>query len=80
MPTVIGPQIILGGTIMPVESLPDYLEWPARLMPVTYLIEGMRYVGLDAGDGGDLWLAIGALEAFTVASVAVSSAVVRRAG
>lgn len=80
MPTVIGPQIILGGTFLPVESLPVYLEWPARLMPVTYLIEGMKYVVLDVGEAGDLWTAVAVLAAFTVIAVAVSGAVVRRAG
>ena len=80
MPTVIGPQIILGGTFLPVESLPAYLEWPARLMPVTYLIEGMKYVVLGVGEAADLWTAVAALVAFTVVSVAVSGVVVRRAG
>ncbi|MFB6361576.1 MAG: ABC transporter permease [Halobacteriales archaeon] len=78
MPTVIGPQIILGGTFMPVDTLPVYLEWPARLMPVTYLIEGMKYVVLDIGEAHDLWLAIAALAAFTAVSMAVSWAAVRR--
>ncbi|MFB6352878.1 MAG: ABC transporter permease [Halobacteriales archaeon] len=80
MPTVIGPQIILGGTFLPVEQLPTYLEWPARLMPVTYLLEGMNYVVLDRGEPADLWLSIAALSAFTLLAVAVSWAVVRRAG
>lgn len=80
MPTVIGPQVILGGTFLPVEELPVYLEWPARLMPVTYLIQGMEYVILDAGEPKELLVALGALAAFTVVSVAVSGVVVRRAG
>ncbi len=80
MPTVIGPQIILGGTFVPVASLPVYLEWPARLMPVTYLVGGMEYVVLGTGEAADLWLAVGALSAFTLLAVVVSWAVVRRAG
>jgi len=80
MPTVMAPQIILGGTFVPVESMPTYLEWAARLMPVTYLLDGMRYVVLDVGEAGDLWLSIGALAAFTALAVVVSWAVVRRAG
>ena len=80
MPTVIGPQVILGGTFLPVEDLPIYLEWPARLMPVTYLIQGMKYVVLDVGEAADLWASVAALAAFTVASVLVAWAVVRRAG
>lgn len=80
MPTVIAPQVILGGTFLPVEELPLYLETPARLMPVTYLIQGMNYVVLGVGTSSELWTAVAALAAFTVASVTVSWAVVRRAG
>lgn len=79
MPVVIAPQVILGGTFAPVESLPAYLEWPARAMPVTYLLQGMDYVVLDHGEPSDLWTAILALVAFTVLSIAVSGLVVRRA-
>lgn len=80
IPVVISPQIILGGTFVPVEELPIYLELPARMMPVTYLISGMKYVVLGVGDATDLWVALGALCGFTVLSIAVAVVVVRRAG
>jgi len=80
IPLVITPQVILGGTFMPVEDLPIYLEYPARAMPVTYLVQGMEYVVLGRGEATDLWIALAALGAFTVASLAVASTVVRRAG
>jgi len=79
IPLVISPQIILGGTILPVEVLPLYLEYPARVMPVTYLVQGMEYVVLGRGEAAALWIALAALGAFTVASLAVASVVVRRA-
>jgi len=79
IPLVITPQVILGGTFMPVEDLPIYLEYPARVMPVTYLVQGMEYVVLDRGEAADLWIALAALGAFTLASLAVASVVVRRA-
>lgn len=78
-PTVIAPQIILGGTFLPVGELPLYLELPARVMPVTYLVRGMDYVVLGRGEAADLWTAVGALSAFTVLSVAVAGVVIRRA-
>ncbi len=79
IPLVISPQVILGGTFLPVEELPVYLEIPARLMPVTYLIEGMEYVVLGTGDLADFWLALGVLLEFTVLSLGVAGLVVRRA-
>lgn len=80
MPAVIAPQVILGGTFVPVESLPAYLEVPARAMPVTYLLEGLAYVVRDTGTAGDLWIASAALAAFTLLTVGAGSTVVRRAG
>ena len=78
VPVVITPQVILGGTFLPVEELNWYLEYPARLMPVTYLIEGMEYVVLGRGDPVDLWTAVAALALFTAVSVAAAVAMVRR--
>lgn len=78
IPVVITPQAILGGTFLPVAQLPWYLEWPARVMPVTYLIDAMRYVVLDRGTGGEFWKAILALSVFAVGAVIVAGAMVRR--
>lgn len=79
MPAVIAPQVILGGTFVPVETLPAYLELAARLMPITYLIEAMKYVVLDRGEALDLVLSVAALAVFTVLFVALAAIVVRRA-
>ncbi|HET7325088.1 MAG TPA: ABC transporter permease [Halococcus sp.] len=80
VPVVIAPQAILGGVFVPIEALPVYLELPARVMPVTYILQGMNYVVLGMGETTDLWLAVGVLCAFTVLSVVVAGAVVGRAG
>ncbi|WP_458209086.1 ABC transporter permease [Haladaptatus sp. NG-SE-30] len=79
IPVVISPQIILGGTFRPVEELPTYLELPARVMPITYLIDGMEYVVLDRGSVEDLWVAIGVLAVLTLVSIAAAAMAVRRA-
>jgi ABC-2 type transport system permease protein len=79
IPLIITPQVILGGTFMPVEELPLYLEYPARVMPITYLVQGMEYVVLGRGEAVELWIALAALGAFTLASLAIASVVVRRA-
>lgn len=78
-PLVLAPQIILGGAFRPVSELPVYLELPARVMPVTYLIEGMEYVVLDIGSASDAWLAIGALVVLAALSISGAVLAVRRA-
>jgi ABC-2 type transport system permease protein len=79
IPVVISPQIIVGGTFLPVEQLPWYLEYPARAMPVTYIIEAMQYVVDDTGTVGEFRFAVAVLVGFGVAAVAVAGLVVRRA-
>jgi len=80
IPVVITPQVILGGTVLPIEELPWYLEGLARLMPITYLIDGMDYVVLGSGSVTDLWTAIAVLVIFTEASIILADEVIRRAG
>jgi ABC-2 type transport system permease protein len=80
IPVVITPQVILGGTFMPVDELPTYLEYPARAMPITYLIEAMDYVVLDQGPAGEFWNAIAVLVGFVVVAIGVAGFVVGRAG
>ncbi|MFB6151245.1 MAG: ABC transporter permease [Haloarculaceae archaeon] len=79
IPVVITPQIILGGTFMPVEDLSTYLEWPARAMPITYLIDAMEYVVLDRGTAGEFGVAVAALVGFAALALAVAWVVIRRA-
>mgnify|MGYP000102449379 CR=1 FL=1 len=79
MPVVIGPQVILGNTFVPVEELVWYLEYPARVMPVTYLVRAMDYVVLDAGSAGEFRVATGALVLTVVVAVGLATLVVRRA-
>ncbi|MFB6196943.1 MAG: ABC transporter permease [Halobacteriaceae archaeon] len=78
IPIVITPQVILGGTFLPVDDLVWYLEYPARIMPVTYLIQGMEYVVLGRGAPADFWTAIAALAGFTVLAIGTAGLVVRR--
>ncbi|MFB6140106.1 MAG: ABC transporter permease [Halosimplex sp.] len=79
IPVVISPQVLLGGTFRPVEELPAYLEWPARAMPVTYLVRATEYVVLDSHTPGEFRVAVGALVAFAVLSVGAAWVAIRRA-
>ena len=50
IPLVVVPQALLSGMLWPVESLPGVREPIARLMPMTYGIDGLREV-LVKGSG-----------------------------
>lgn len=80
IPVVIAPQVILGETFVPVDRLDWYLEYPARAMPVTYLVRGMKYVLQGRGETADLWIAVVALAGFSLVALAVAGVLVRRAG
>ncbi|PSQ36833.1 ABC transporter permease [Halobacteriales archaeon SW_12_69_24] len=78
MPLVIAPQVILGEVFVPVEELPWYLAFPARLMPVTYIVRGLEYAVLGRRGAGEFRVAVAALAAFAAASILLAAAVVRR--
>jgi ABC-2 type transport system permease protein len=50
IPVVIIPQGLLGGIFWPIDSLPSILEPIARVLPITYAVEGLREVFI-AGAG-----------------------------
>jgi len=78
MPLVIAPQVILGEVFVPVEELAWYLEYPARAMPVTYIVRGLEYAVLGRGDAGEFRVVVAALAVFAAASILLAAGVVRR--
>ncbi|MFZ0461883.1 MAG: ABC transporter permease [Candidatus Acidiferrales bacterium] len=63
---VLGLSGLLGGMMYPVSILPGYLQAIARLIPITYSLEGMRAALLGGARMGQLWPSIGALLVFAV--------------
>ena len=78
MPLVIAPQVILGEVFVPVEELAWYLEYPARAVPVTYIVRGLEYAVLGRGDAGEFRVVVAALAVFAAASILLAAGVVRR--
>lgn len=69
---VIGVSGLVGGMMYPVSVLPNSLQILARLIPVTYSLEGMR-AALLAGAGWDkLWPSIAALLIFAAILIPLS--------
>jgi ABC-2 type transport system permease protein len=68
IPVVIIPQGLLGGIFWPIDKLPDILAPIARVMPMTYAVEGLREVMLK---GADLSSSIVQLDLLVLAGIAV---------
>jgi len=61
---LLGLSGLLGGMMYPVSILPDFLQAIARLIPITYSLEGMRAALLGGAGLGQLWPSIFALLIF----------------
>ena len=72
---VLGLSGLLGGMMYPVSVLPAPLQMLARLIPVTYSLEGMRGALLAGAGWRELFPSIGALLLFAVILIPLSFAV-----
>ena len=60
-------SFLLGGTLYPVASLPDALQWLSQLLPITHSIEASRRIILSGESLGDVASQLWILAAFAVA-------------
>ena len=80
IPIVIVPQGLLGGFFWPIEGLPNLLQPVARILPVTYAIDGLRQVMIAGADLGSpqVLLDLGVLAAIAAVFVLLAAATIRR--
>jgi ABC-2 type transport system permease protein len=72
---VIGISSVVGGMMYPVSALPKWLQVLARLIPVTYSLEGMRAALLGHATMRELWPSLAGLLALAAILLPVSFAV-----
>lgn len=72
---VLGLSTVVGGMMYPISVLPVWLQYVARLTPVTYSLEGMRAAILGHASVRELLPSIGALLLFAAVLLPVSFAV-----
>jgi ABC-2 type transport system permease protein len=80
IPIVVVPQGLLSGVFWPVSSLPDALEPVARVLPLTYAVEGLREVLVKGADlaSSTLQFDLGVLAAVAIILVILATATIRR--
>jgi len=71
---VLGVSSVVGGMMYPVSVLPVWLQYVARLVPVTYSLEGMRAAVLGHASMRELWPSLAALLIFAAILLPVSFA------
>jgi ABC-2 type transport system permease protein len=72
---VLGVSGLVGGMMYPVSILPNFLQLLARLVPVTYSLQGMRAALLGGASFADLWPSMRALLLFAAVLLPLSFAV-----
>ncbi len=78
IPLIIIPQTFLSGLIWPVEQMPDYLQWLAAILPLTYAVEGLRDIMLAGKNLLDVGLELGILAGFAVLTSILAALTLRR--
>ncbi len=78
IPLVIVPQIFLCGLLWPVDQMPDYLQLFARILPLTYGVDGMRALMLKGENLADIGAETGILTAYAVGLLVLTALSLRR--
>jgi ABC-2 type transport system permease protein len=78
IPLIIVPQFFLCGLLWPVNQMPEWLQWLANILPMTYGVEGMRTMMLQGKGLVDVGTDIAVLVAYAVGMLVLASVTVRR--
>lgn len=70
------PMMFLSGTFWPVSIMPSFLQLVARVLPLTYVSEGLRDT-MVVGNTSAALLNLGAVSAFAVAFIVIGAKVTR---
>jgi ABC-2 type transport system permease protein len=78
LPAFIFPQLLLSGLLTPLDKLPRVLEAVAHCLPMTYLIDAMQRIGVEATPSGRAWFDVALLCIFTLVAITLGAATLRR--
>lgn len=78
LPAFILPQFLLCGLLTPRDNLPDVLNVVSDVLPLSYAVDAMRSVTVDAGATGDVLRDVLVVLCFVVAALALGAGTLRR--
>jgi ABC-2 type transport system permease protein len=78
IPLVIVPQIFVCGLLFPVTQQPEFLQWLAKFLPLTYAVDGIRALMLQGKGLLDIGKEIGVLVAYAIGLMILAGISLRR--
>ena len=78
MPALIVPQVIICGLFVPLSKLPDILERIAYFLPLTYAVDALNRVAVEADLSSDAWRDAWIVLGFVVAALVLGAVTLRR--
>jgi len=78
IPLIIVPQMFLCGLLWPVSQMPDYLQWIAKFLPLTYGVDGIRSLMLQGQNLLDIGKEVSVLAAYAAGLMILAAFTLRR--
>jgi ABC-2 type transport system permease protein len=78
IPMIIVPQVFICGLFIPISQLPNWLQWVAKFLPLTYGVEGIQALMIQGQNLIDIGKDVGILAAFAVGLLILASLSMRR--
>jgi ABC-2 type transport system permease protein len=78
MPAFVLPQFLLCGLLTPRDGMPDVLRWISDVLPLSYAVDAMRTVTLEAAAAAEVGQDVGIVLAFALGGIALGAATLRR--
>jgi ABC-2 type transport system permease protein len=78
IPLIIVPQVFVCGLLFPVSTMPEYLQWLAKFLPLTYAVDGIRAMMLQGEGLLDIGKEIGVLAAYAIGLMILAGISLRR--
>jgi ABC-2 type transport system permease protein len=78
IPLIILPQIVLCGLLWPISQMPNYLQWLAKALPLTYGVEGIKALMVQGQSLVDISKDVGVLAGYAVGLLILAAITLRR--
>lgn len=78
MPGFILPQFLLCGLLVPREDLPDVLRWVSDVLPLSYAVDAMNEIAVNADPLPEVLVPVGVVVGFIVVSLALGALTLSR--
>ena len=78
IPLIIVPQIFLSGFALPVEQMPEFLQWLSAIMPLTYAVDGLSDIMLHGQSLLDVGFELAVLAGFAIVTSILAAITLRR--